>query len=76
MDYVFVTIKECLDSGMSIEFNKEIYLKRNKNYLPTGNFKEIKNQKVIINLDNQYLKKSIKECFLKFPVIKIKNDKQ
>lgn len=72
MDYIFVTIKEYMDSGGVVELGKEIYLKRNKTFINLGIFKEIQNQNIIISINNQISKKNSKECFLKFPVIKIK----
>jgi hypothetical protein len=72
MEHIFVTIKEYIDSDGVVDLGKEIYLKKDKNYINLGVFKELQNQNIIISINNQILKKNSKECFLKFPVIKIK----
>ena len=72
MEYIFVTIKEYMDSGGVVDLSKEIYVKKHNDYITLGVFKEIQNQNIIISINNQILKKNSKECFLKFPVIKIK----
>lgn len=72
MHYIFVTIKEYIDSGGVVELGKEIYLKRDKAFINSGIFKELQNQNIIVSFNNQISKKNSRECFLKFPVIKIK----
>ena len=72
MHYIFVTIKEYIDSGGVVELGKEIYLKRDKTFINSGIFKELQNQNIIVSINNQISKKNSRECFLKFPVIKIK----
>jgi hypothetical protein len=72
MGYIFVTVKEYLDSGAELDFGQKIFVKKQNKHDFIGIFYDKNKNKLTIKSNNNTIIKSQEECYLKFNIIKIK----